>query len=280
MIILKHISKLNETLASHRKDGYHIGFVPTMGALHKGHLSLIKASQKSQQITVCSIFVNPTQFNNASDFAKYPITLEHDILALEKVGCDILFLPSVAEMYPDGEVKKHYQLGEIELVLETAHRPGHFQGVCQIVDKLLQAVQPNTLFLGQKDFQQCIVIRRMMEITNHICKLEIVQTVREPDGLAMSSRNMRLSPGERITAHWISKVLLQIKDKLVPGNTDLLELEAAATLEEKGFSVDYVAVCDTENLKQVHDWDGRQKIVALAAATIGDTRLIDNILLN
>ena len=154
MILIKNIKDLDFELQKYRNLDQTIGFVPTMGALHTGHISLINKAISQNNITVCSIFVNPTQFNNATDLQKYPITLEKDIDKLEKAGCHILFLPSVEEMYPTGEASKHYELGMLENILEGSFRPGHFQGVCIIVDKLLNAVKPTNLYLGRKDYQQ------------------------------------------------------------------------------------------------------------------------------
>src|SRR6476469_4861359 len=165
MTIFKRISDLSEHLNMLRSAQKTIGFVPTMGALHEGHLSLINTSKLKCDVTVCSIFVNPTQFNDPADFEKYPITIEKDIELLIRNGCDVLFLPSIVEMYPEGTSQtERYDLGELEDRLEGFYRPGHFQGVCRIVDKLLSAVQPDQLFMGQKDFQQCMVIKRLIEL--------------------------------------------------------------------------------------------------------------------
>ncbi|MFT3980721.1 MAG: pantoate--beta-alanine ligase [Ferruginibacter sp.] len=280
MILVKTIRDLQLQLTPHRQKGHRIGFVPTMGALHRGHLSLIEESRAISDITVCSIFVNPTQFNNKQDFEKYPVTITRDIDMLEGAGCDILFLPAVAEMYPANETLPHYDLGYLETVLEGEFRPGHFQGVCQIVDKLLQAVQPTTLFLGQKDYQQCMVIARMIELRQHPVQLQICTTVREQDGLAMSSRNMRLSDSERQQALYIIKTLRRIKQELRPGDMDSLKKEAAAYLEQNGFKVDYVAIADAGSLELVNDWDGKTAVVALVAAFLNEVRLIDNLVLH
>src|SRR5215212_8351624 len=164
MIIFKTPDALSGHINQQKKSGKKIGFVPTMGALHEGHLSLIGVAKKPNDLTICSIFVNPTQFNNPEDFKLYPVTIEKDIEQLIRAGCDILFLPSVDEMYPAGHSKKHYPLGRIETILEGYYRPGHFQGVCQIVDRLLDIVRPDNLYLGQKDFQQCMVIRKLLQL--------------------------------------------------------------------------------------------------------------------
>ncbi|MFN8290621.1 MAG: pantoate--beta-alanine ligase [Chitinophagaceae bacterium] len=280
MILFKKINDLRNYLDSQRKIGNKIGFVPTMGALHDGHLSLITGSKKENQVTVCSIFVNPAQFNDPKDFEKYPITTDRDIALLEPAGCEVLFLPSVTEIYPAGPGGgQHYDLGYLETLLEGKYRPGHFQGVCKVVHRLLDIVRPDNLYLGQKDYQQCMVISRLLEITGlgrhttiHICP-----TLREKDGLAMSSRNMRLNETERKQAVTIYQCLQHIKTSLKPGHTTSLILEATQTLEKAGFKPDYVAIADAFTLEPVEHWDGRQDIVALIAAYLNEVRLIDNL---
>src|SRR5690242_13565632 len=200
MILFKKVIDLRKWLDHQRQTENNIGFVPTMGALHSGHLSLIEASKKENSITVSSIFVNPTQFNDPTDFEKYPVTIEKDIDLLEGIGCDAIFLPSVEEIYPNGTKSvKHYELGYLEKILEGKFRPGHFQGVCMVVERLLEIVEPDKLYLGQKDFQQCMVIRKLISLMGkeNTISLEISPTLREPDGLAMSSRNVRLNEEER-----------------------------------------------------------------------------------
>src|SRR5437762_3691918 len=206
MIIFKKTGELQQYLAPFRqKDKGRltgIGFVPTMGALHDGHLSLLKTSAQENRLSICSIFVNPAQFNDSNDFKKYPSTLEQDILKLETNGCDILFLPDVEEIYPHGiDKKKHYDLGYLETILEGEFRPGHFQGVCMAVEKLLLIVRPDKLYLGQKDYQQCMIITRLirlMELEKEI-GIKICPILREKDGLAMSSRNMLLDQERKST---------------------------------------------------------------------------------
>ena len=205
MVLLKNATDLYNYLDSQRKNHISIGFVPTMGALHEGHLSLLAKSKKENSITVCSIFINPTQFNDPLDFEKYPVTIEQDIQKLDSIDCDILFLPSVDEIYPDGlNYNIHFALGELETIWEGKYRPGHFQGVCLVVKRLLEIVQPDMLFLGQKDFQQCKVIAKLIEILNFEKKIALIicPTMREPDGLAMSSRNMRLSDKQCRLSAW------------------------------------------------------------------------------
>jgi pantoate--beta-alanine ligase len=280
MILVKTITELDKILADHRQKNEKIGFVPTMGALHAGHISLIGQSIAENPVTVCSIYVNPTQFNNAADFEKYPITIEKDIDLLEAAGCNILFLPSTAEMYPPGNPVLHYDLGFIETVLEGKFRPGHFQGVCRIVDKLLTAVKPGVLYLGQKDYQQCMVIRKMMELKGHTTLLQVCDTVREAGGLAMSSRNMRLNTAEIAQALHIIKMLRSIQSGLQPGDLHPLKATAVQYLEENGFKVDYVEIADAATLEAVDTWDGQQRLVALVAAFLNEVRLIDNLVLN
>jgi pantoate--beta-alanine ligase len=279
MILIKDIKTLKKELSIRKSAGNTIGFVPTMGALHAGHISLIEKANTENDLSVCSIFVNPTQFNNAKDLQKYPVTIEADIDKLEKAGCDFLFLPSVAEMYPNGEKNEQYNLGDIETILEGQYRPGHFQGVCIIVDKLLQAVLPDVLYLGRKDYQQCMVIAKMMQLKQHNITLQICDTIREKDGLAMSSRNMRLNEKERQQALHIIESLHYIKNNLKEGNLDKLKKEATIFLGNNGYKVDYAEIADAETLALQHEWDGQKKLVALVAAYLNEVRLIDNIAL-
>lgn len=283
MILYKTAAELHNWLESQRKNKRKIGFVPTMGALHPGHISLIESSRKENPVTVCSIFVNPTQFNDPKDFEKYPITIEQDITQLEQAGADLLFLPSVQEMYPHGlKPARHYELGFLETVFDGAFRPGHFQGVCMVVHRLLEIVQPDNLYLGQKDYQQCMVISELIRLIGMQDKtrVRICPTLREPDGLAMSSRNLRLSPEERKIAPGIYHTLLYIKDNLEKGSLDSLQAIARQMLEKSGFRVDYISVVDAKDLSAVDHWDGEQKLVVLAAAFLNEVRLIDNMLLN
>lgn len=283
MILFKRAIDLRNYLDIQHKQGKKYGFVPTMGALHDGHISLLDNSKKVDEITVCSIFVNPTQFNDPADFEKYPITLEKDIAMLETAGCDILFLPSVAEMYPKGtNALMHYDLGYLETILEGRYRPGHFQGVCMIVHRLLEIVKPDNLYIGQKDYQQCMVIKRLIDLIGYgdLIKLNISFTLRNADGLAMSSRNMRLNEEERKKATAIYQTLCYIKDKLDNVSLPQLKEQGTIMLTEEGFKVDYVEIADADNLQPADHWDGKQKLVALAAAHLDQVRLIDNILLN
>ncbi|OYX95568.1 MAG: pantoate--beta-alanine ligase [Sphingobacteriia bacterium 35-40-5] len=257
-----------------------IGFIPTMGALHKGHISLITNSKSQNLLTVCSIFVNPTQFNDPSDFAKYPQTIESDILALEKAGTDLLFLPNQAQIYPLGtENQPNYDLGNLENLLEGKYRPGHFQGVCQVVDRLLELVQPDKLFLGQKDFQQCMVIQKLLALKQSQTELIICPTLREASGLAMSSRNMRLSIEGRQKAAMIYQVLRNIQTNLLSNATieELLE-EGKSSLLVAGFdSIDYLELVAVQSLEDIPNWEPNIQAVLIIAVYLEGVRLIDNL---
>jgi pantoate--beta-alanine ligase len=280
MIIFKKAADIGIFLQQKRQKNPKTGFVPTMGALHQGHISLIESACSENDVVVCSIFVNPTQFNDPKDFQNYPITIENDIDLLEKAGCDALFLPAVEEMYPAGlENKKTYALGYLETVLEGRYRPGHFQGVCQVVHRLLTIVPADRLYLGQKDFQQCMVIRKMIELENLPIETVICPTLRETDGLAMSSRNMRLDKEAREKAVEISRTLLHIKSSLKAGDLSELKTAAVEQLNRTGFKTDYVEIADADTLELIGRWDGKRKLVALCAAFLGEVRLIDNMLL-
>lgn len=283
MISFKSANDLRKWTESQRKEGKIIGFVPTMGALHPGHISLIQLAQKDCDVTVCSIFVNPTQFNDPADFEKYPVTIERDIHLLLQQQTDALFLPAVAEIYPEGTGSlRHYALGDMDSLLEGKYRPGHFQGVCNVVHRLLDMVQPDHLYLGQKDCQQCMVINRLLQLTgmDNRIQLHIAPTLREPDGLAMSSRNRRLTPEQRALAPLLYQQLSAISRQLHPGDITPLLTTAIQAIEKAGFRPDYFEIADASTLQPVHQWDGRQSLVALVAAFLGDVRLIDNLPLN
>lgn len=283
MILFKRKAELFKWLEGQREKNKTIGFVPTMGALHPGHISLIQSAKKENAIVVCSIFVNPTQFNDSSDYEKYPITIEDDILLLEKTGCDVLFLPSVSEMYPDGTSKSnHYKLGHLETILEGKFRPGHFQGVCTVVDRLLRIINPKNLYLGQKDYQQCMVINKLVELIgmSDNTRIHVCPTLREQDGLAMSSRNRRLDATQRRVAPAIHNSLTYIKKKIEPGNIEHLIQDANKMLLEKGIKPDYIEIANAITLEPVREWNGQENLVGLIAAFLGEVRLIDNMALN
>ncbi len=281
MILFKTSESFTNYLSNQKNKNVSIGFVPTMGALHNGHITLVKASLNQGLCTVCSIFVNPTQFNNPDDFQKYPSTIESDILLLENAGCHVLFFPSVDEIYPTDFVKKVYELGEIENIVEGFYRPNHYQGVCQVVDRLLQIVQPNYLFLGEKDYQQCIIISKLITLENYSISVEIVPTLREESGLAMSSRNLRLSSKELQQASAIYQGLQYAKENIHQLPIITLQKKMKNLLLDNGFtSVDYISFCNTKTLQDVGEEKLRLPIVVLIAAYLNDVRLIDNITIN
>ncbi len=279
MILFKHSKDLRSHLKKIKRNALKIGFVPTMGALHAGHISLIDKSKNETDITVCSIYVNPVQFNNAEDFQNYPVTIEADILVLEKAGCDILFLPGEKEIYPDeGAKKRHFDIGYLETILEGKYRPGHFQGVCMVVDKLLKIVAPTHLFLGQKDFQQSLIIKKLAASLHKDLKIIIVPTLRESGGLAMSSRNLRLNNKEKEIAAELYQSLVQLKKELAPGKIHALKKKTISKLEKSGFKIDYLEIAGISNLHVVEDITSKKGLVILIAAFLNEVRLIDNLI--
>ena len=281
MIIIHRAHLLNGYLGKQRSKGLTIGFVPTMGALHEAHISLINHSATVSGITVCSIFVNPTQFNDPADYNKYPITLEQDIRKLAASGVSVIYVPPVSEVYREGiAALEYYDLGYLESTLEGKFRPGHFQGVCQVMNRLLKAVDPDFLFMGEKDYQQCMVIRKLLTYLDQDVSLITRPTIREKDGLAMSSRNTRLSVEQREKAPLIYQTLIEIKSRLAPGYIEQLKQDAILKLTNGGFRVEYVEIADAATLYPVTEWSGDTTLVALTAAFLGDVRLIDNMLLN
>lgn len=277
MEIIKTIAALQNQLQNQNK-GKSIGLVPTMGALHNGHLSLIKTALAQTELVVCSIFVNPTQFTDASDLEKYPRPIAADIEKLELAGCHILFMPDVPEMYPQKEYW-HLDIGAVEHRLEGKFRPGHYQGVMQIVYKLFVAVKPDLAFFGQKDFQQVRVIEKMVELKNLPVKIVLCPIIRETDGLAMSSRNIHLSPQERKHALVLSRALHQLKNSYVKEASGELRKEAIELITaEPQVQLEYLEIVNAAELDN-NLTDENKGIIALVAAKVGQTRLIDNMIL-
>ena len=278
MYLFKRESSLKKYLAFQRSFGNTIGFAPTMGALHEGHLALIEQSKKESDCTVCSIFVNPTQFNKSDDLALYPRTPAKDVALLEKVGCDVLFFPEVTDIYPESGIATiPVELGNLANVMEGAHRPGHFEGVVQVVQRLLQIVNPDQLFMGEKDFQQLTIIRTMVEQLALDTKVVGVPIIRETDGLAMSSRNVRLNQKERQRAPKIYAILQQAKTMM--GQRSLKEIQAFAMeqLTEAGFKPEYFEIVDRFSLQPLQSVEGAKGVVACTAVWLGKVRLIDNL---
>lgn len=275
--IIKTIAALQNLLQNQNKSET-VGLVPTMGALHSGHLSLIKTALAQTGVVVCSIFVNPTQFTDVSDLEKYPRPIEADIEKLEQAGCHILFMPDVAEMYPQKE-SFYLDIGAIEHRLEGKFRPGHYQGVMQIVYKLFMAVKPDLAFFGQKDFQQIKVITKMVELKNLPVKIVTCPIIREVDGLAMSSRNIHLSVEERKHALILSWALHQLKKSYVKEASEELRKEAVELISaEPNVQLEYLEIVNTEDL-DINISQQEKGIIALVAAKVGQTRLIDNMIL-
>jgi pantoate--beta-alanine ligase len=278
MYVFQYAADLRRYLGSARHTS--VGFVPTMGALHAGHISLISRAAAAGDLTTACIFVNPTQFNDPEDLRKYPRTPESDISMLAKAGCSAVLMPSVEEVYPpNGDRTYQFEFGHLEMVMEGAFRPGHFQGVAQVVARLLDLVQPERLYMGQKDFQQTAIVAEMLRQLHSTTQLIVVETVREPDGLAMSSRNVRLSPEHRAAAPVIYQCLLDAK-RLYP------ELEAAAIseraiqkMENAGLRPEYFEIVDGRTLLAVEQPRRADFVVACVAAWAGDVRLIDNVVL-
>ncbi len=282
MEIVHTVSALKSLLSPLKEAKSKVALVPTMGALHKGHLSLIKIAQQEAEIVVCSIFVNPTQFTDPKDLEKYPRPLEHDIKMLNDAGCNIVFMPTVKEMYPAFPAPEnwHIDLGPAEFLLEGAFRKGHYQGVTQIVKKLFDAVMPDVAFFGQKDFQQVLMIKNMVKFFNLEVEIISCPIIREDDGLAMSSRNIHLSPKDRENALVLSKALSYVKENVDRSELSSLLARAKEMINETpGVELDYFTIADGSTLLPVNDKNAEDK-VALVAAKVGETRLIDNMLLN
>ena len=251
-----------------------------MGALHEGHLSLIRTSKSQNAITVCTIYVNPTQFNNAGDLLKYPRTIENDIALLEKGGCDVLFFPENEEMYKtEGSLK--FDFGQLDKVLEGEFRPGHFSGVALVVSKFFNIVQPDRAYFGQKDFQQFKIISRLVEELKFNIELPFIPTLREPDGLAMSSRNLRLNKDERTKALVIFRSLQLAKKELQKGTslTKVKQMVRSLSESEKGVRLEYFEVADSDNLTILENVTTRDRCIMLIAGFVGEIRLIDNMFL-
>jgi len=277
--VIHTISALKVLLQSEKLAQKKIALVPTMGALHKGHVSLVKIAQQNADVVVCSIFVNPTQFTDPKDLEKYPRPLEHDIEMLQEAGCDFVFMPSVTEMYP-GPENWHIDLGNAEFLLEGAFRKGHYQGVTQIVNKLFNAVDPDLAFFGQKDFQQVLMIRNMVARLNMPVEIISCPIIREDDGLAMSSRNIHLSAADRQNALVLSRALQFVKDNFDQYSIDELLQKATDMIGSSGgVDLDYFTIANGETLLPEED-KSAVPLVALVAAKVGDTRLIDNMILN
>jgi pantoate--beta-alanine ligase len=278
MLKFETVIDLNDHLETLRKEGFKIGFIPTMGALHKGHLSLINRAKEDNLISVCSIFVNPTQFNNPDDLKNYPRTLEADIKLLESVNCDVLFFPSVQEIYPH-PVKTYFNFGRLETVMEGAFRKGHFNGMATVVNRLFEIVKPDFAYFGEKDFQQLTIVKMLVKMQALPIKIIGCETLREEGGLAMSSRNIHLSPQEREDALIISQTLFKAKELFKAMPIEELKDWAIKNLTKNpAIELEYFEIADADTLQPliINIRNQESNIRAFIALKIGKTRLIDN----
>ncbi|MCB0585477.1 MAG: pantoate--beta-alanine ligase [Phaeodactylibacter sp.] len=280
MYLFKKISTLRQFLEHYRNKNRLIGFVPTMGALHEGHLSLVRQSLETTQCTVCSIFVNPTQFNESTDLEKYPRTPAKDLTMLYEVGCHAVFMPSAEEVYPPGlDTSVNLDFGALAQPMEGRFRPGHFHGVAQVVKRLLDIVEPGRLFMGQKDYQQFLIIRYMAEALSLPTEVVMCPIVREKNGLAMSSRNQRLSPEQREQAAALYQALRHASRWAEEFPPREVERKALEQLHQPGLEPEYFQLVDGNTLQPVEDYESPASIIACAALWTGGVRLIDNLIL-
>lgn len=277
MKVLNYIAEVHDFVKEARNQGLKVGFVPTMGALHEGHISLIKRAKNENDVVIASIFVNPIQFNNPTDLEKYPRTPEADIKKLEDAACDAAFMPSVEEMYPEKN-EKTFDFGDLERVMEGACRPGHFNGVAVVVSKLFEIVTPDKAYFGEKDFQQLAIIKKMVDDLGSDVEIVPCPIIRESDGLAMSSRNVRLSAEERAIAPKIYAVLNDASSQLnTMSPKEMKEYALAKYADIQEFEVEYVEIADEQNLKSLNEWNDSTHTRIFVALQLGPVRLIDNV---
>jgi pantoate--beta-alanine ligase len=276
MLVFDKIRDVQEFLEQKRKTGAVIGFVPTMGALHQGHISLIEISRTHTDITVCSIFVNPTQFNNQADLTKYPRTPEKDIAMLEAAGCDVLYMPDLKDVYPENDTRQ-FDFGYLDTILEGEHRPGHFNGVGQVVSILLEGVKPDKAYFGIKDYQQVMVVKELVKQLKLPTEILACPILREADGLAMSSRNTRLTEEERNVSALIPVMMQEAARIVTQEGIDKAKAYISYTVAGQPLmKLDYYEVCDVDTLKPLQHYSGTQKAISLIAVFVGNIRLIDN----
>jgi len=283
MEIYSKVDDIETIIHQQIKNKRSIGFVPTLGALHAGHISLITRARQENDIVVCSIFVNPTQFNDPSDYERYPQNVEKDSKMLADAGCNILFLPSQSEIYPNDSYKHiTFDIGFLDTIMEGGNRPGHFKGVAAVVKRLFDIITPTRAYFGQKDYQQQLVIKKLVTDLKLPVKIVTCPTIREKNGLAMSSRNELLTPQQRQEASLIFKLLSEAKDKILSGDTDYESIKGSAMLAfatNANFKPEYFDICAAESLKPVHQ-PTSENLVICVAAKLGNVRLIDNVLVN
>lgn len=277
MKVIRTIADLRNFLQKEKQNNKSIGFVPTMGALHAGHISLVNACTKENEICVVSIFINPTQFNDPHDLETYPRTLDKDLALLEPSGCDYVFVPHVEAMYPEPDTRI-FSFGHIAEVMEGVHRPGHFNGVAQIVSKLFAIVAPDNAYFGEKDFQQIAIIRAMVRQLEMNVKIHACPILRETDGLAMSSRNLRLSNGQRQKAPLIARTLIESTTFVFSKSVrEIIDYVVTTINEDPVMQVEYYEIVDGNSLASVQRWSESDYIVGCIAVYCGKVRLIDNI---
>ncbi len=274
------VFKDKSALSAFLSDKSKVGFVPTMGALHNGHVSLIKLSVNQCETTVCSIFVNPAQFNDKNDLLNYPRTTEKDLALLKEAGCDAVFIPEVEEIYPPNLPMQHYDFGAIEKVMEGEHRPGHFNGMANVVQRLFEIVKPHFAFFGEKDFQQLCVVKQLVKLLNLPIIIVPCAIVREEDGLAMSSRNMLLTPEERVQAAGIFNTLSAIKiESKTASSQELLQLAIENFKKYPLITPEYIQFAYADNLEKLELHDKSRAAMLFIAVKLGRVRLIDNMLI-
>ena len=277
MKLIHTVQELRTELNAQRLAGKKIGFVPTMGALHEGHASLVKLAVAENDVVVVSDFVNPTQFNDQNDLLKYPRTLEADCELLEKVGAHYVFAPSVEEIYPEPDTRQ-FSYAPLDTVMEGKFRPGHFNGVCQVVSKLFMMVEPHCAYFGEKDFQQLAIIREMVKQMNFPIRIVGCPIVRESDGLALSSRNARLSDAQRVQALNISKTLFASKEYAATHTVEETQAFVEQSIaDSEGLELEYFEIVDGLTLQKIAGWDDTDYAVGCITVFCGEVRLIDNI---
>ena len=276
MKVLRNKKTLVDYIERHKEMGKKIGFAPTMGALHLGHISLYETAKKENDEIISSIFVNPTQFNNPDDFEKYPQTLENDLKLLEKAGVDAVYVPKAIDIYPEGLKSKHYDFDGLDNEMEGKYRPGHFDGVGTVVEELLRQVQPHNAYFGEKDYQQLAIIKKMVEKTKLPVKIHGVLTLRENSGLAMSSRNLRLTEKRRKEATIIYETLLKVKEWFKVLSVKEIKERVEKIFHDSNFELEYFIIADEKTLKETDFFYKDKSYRAFIVAYAGDVRLIDN----
>ena len=276
MKVLRNKKTLVDYIERHKEMGKKIGFAPTVGALHLGHISLYETAKKENDEIISSIFVNPTQFNNPDDFEKYPQTLENDLKLLEKAGVDAVYVPKAIDIYPEGLKSKHYDFDGLDNEMEGKYRPGHFDGVGTVVEELLRQVQPHNAYFGEKDYQQLAIIKKMVEKTKLPVKIHGVLTLRENSGLAMSSRNLRLTEKQRKEATIIYETLLKVKEWFKVLSVKEIKERVEKIFQDSNFELEYFIIADEKTLKETDFFYKDKSYRAFIVAYAGDVRLIDN----